>query len=227
MEGSTPSDTADTQPPLHLAADDREMHSGVYQRLMAMADICLETRRLITGDYEVEGRWVFERKTVQDFALSVVDGRLFRQAHRMAQAPEGRALILEGNENEVTSISREAWRGALIALSLTFQLPVLRSEDCAETVQLLRYAACQARRQREFVCVSTRPRVRTLERQRLRVLAALPGVGAHRARLLLDYFGSIEAVVSAEEAEMISVRGIGAHTAKQIRRIVSAGPRVG
>jgi DNA excision repair protein ERCC-4 len=210
-----------------IVADDREARTEVCQLLSTMPDVRLQIRHLKTGDFEVEGQWIFERKTVQDFALSLVDGRLFSQAYGLARYPGGRALILEGPENAVTGISREAWQGAMISLSLAFQLPVLRSADPAETTQLLRYAAGQASRERDSVVIPARRRPRTLERQRLRVLAGLPGVGAYRARLLLNHFGSIEAVVLAGTDELTEVNGIGPHTAKTIRRVVAAGPNEG
>jgi DNA excision repair protein ERCC-4 len=207
-----------------IVADDREARNEVCQLLSTMPDVRLEIRHLKTGDFEVEGQWIFERKTIHDFAVSLVDGRLFSQAYKLARYPGGRALILEGPEDAVTGISSEAWQGAMISLNLTFQLPVLRSADPAETTRLLRYAAGQVSRERDSLVIPARRRPRTLERQRVRVLAGLPGVGAHRARQLLNHFGSIEAVVLAGPEELTEVSGIGLHTATTIRRVVAAGP---
>ena len=222
MEDSIPTAASSACPRVHLVVDDREVRSAVCQQLAAQADVRLEIRHLTAGDYEVENEWIFERKTVQDFALSVVDGRLFSQARRLARCPAGRALIVEGMETENSCVSHEAWQGAMVSLGLAFQLPVLRSENAEETVRLLRFAAQQARRQRETVFVPARRRPRTLERQRIVVLAALPGVGAHRARLLLEHFGSVEAVVLAGEEELTEVVGIGSQTARGIRKVVAA-----
>jgi ERCC4-type nuclease len=181
---------------------------------------------LATGDYEVEGEWTFERKTIPDFAASLIDGRLFCQAARLGRCLGGRAVILEGPEDQCpdTGVSREAWQGALISLGLAFHLPVLRSVDADETVRLLLYAAGQVSRHRDTVFIPLRRRARALERQRLLVLAALPGVGAHRARLLLEHFGSIESVILADQEDLTEVRGIGPHTAHQIRALVAAKP---
>jgi DNA excision repair protein ERCC-4 len=210
-----------------IVADDREATTEVCERLSAMPDVRLQIRHLKVGDFEVEGEWIFERKTVRDFALSLVDGRLFTQACGLVRYPGGRALILEGSEDAVTGVSREAWQGALISLSLVFQLPVVRSEDPAETSRLLRYAARQAGRERDRIYIPARRRPRGLDRQKVRVLAALPGVGAHRAQQLLNHFGSIEAVILAEAEDLTEVRGIGPHTAHTIRRVVGAGANEG
>ena len=119
-------------------------------------------------------------------------------------------------------MSREAWQGALVSLGLALQLPVLRSRDADETARLLLYAARQAARQREAVFLPVRRRARTLEWQRVQVLAALPGVGACRARSLLEHFGSIEAVMLAAEDELVEVSEIGPRTAGHIRKVVRA-----
>jgi ERCC4-type nuclease len=47
---------------------------------------------------------VFERKTLKDFARSIVDGRLFRQAIRLANSKYKSVLILEGTGKELQSV---------------------------------------------------------------------------------------------------------------------------
>ena len=62
-----------------LAADDREPES-VVSALRSLRRVQVSLRRLKLGDYVVDGRLLIERKTLPDFALSIVQGRLFRQA---------------------------------------------------------------------------------------------------------------------------------------------------
>ena len=73
-----------TQPPLQfvrrIAIDDRERGSGVIEALRDHPDVDLTVRRLERGDYLIDRTLVVERKTLPDFAMSVVDGRLFAQA---------------------------------------------------------------------------------------------------------------------------------------------------
>jgi ERCC4-type nuclease len=66
--------------PLIVIADDRERKGEIIQFLSEMKNVSLGIKRLSLGDYVVDNRLVFERKTLQDFALSIIDGRLFRQA---------------------------------------------------------------------------------------------------------------------------------------------------
>src|SRR5258708_7837921 len=115
--------------PLLIVADDREAASPVPQALKLILGIELEFRRLSAGDYEVEHRCVFERKTVVDFARSIADGRLFVQAQKLATLREPTAIILEGRASDLagTHMSRESLLGAMVSLSLIFHLPVLRA----------------------------------------------------------------------------------------------------
>jgi excinuclease ABC subunit C len=49
-------------------------------------------------------------------------------------------------------------------------------------------------------------------------LDGVPGVGPAKRRDLLRYFGSVEALAAATEADLQRVGGVGPHTAKQIRK---------
>ena len=65
--------------PLRIIVDDRERADGkVLAALAARDDVTVEIARLEVGDYRVERRVVVERKTVADFAASLIDGRLFQ-----------------------------------------------------------------------------------------------------------------------------------------------------
>ena len=135
--------------PLRIVADDRENAGGVITALRARpADVTLAVRRLTAGDFIVEDNFLVERKTLPDFAASVVDARLFKQAEKLACSGRRGLLILEGTASSVgeTGVSREALQGALITVSVFFGLAVLRARDAAETARLLIYLGRQAQR---------------------------------------------------------------------------------
>ena len=134
--------------PIHIIADDRERKSDVIQSLMDMEDVTISINRLSIGDYCADNRLVFERKTLKDFALSIIDGRLFNQMIRLASSNSTRSiLILEGTGKDLveTGMKREAMQGALITVSLILGIPVLRSKDPYETAKLIIYATRQIR----------------------------------------------------------------------------------
>jgi len=90
-----------------------------------MEAISVTVKRLTCGDYEVGERLLFERKTLADFAVSVKDGRIFRQGCRLAQSPRRGIIILEGTGNDIASsgMRREALQGALITLTVFLGIP--------------------------------------------------------------------------------------------------------
>jgi len=134
-----------------VVIDDRERSSLVPEELKNSGQIDLRFERLLVGDYCVDGAVVFERKTASDFADSLVDGRLFLQASRLAASALRTAYILEGTALEWSALgpSREALQGAFITLMLIFDIPVLRSTDPADSARLIIFAGHQLMRLRD------------------------------------------------------------------------------
>jgi ERCC4-type nuclease len=204
---------------VRIVADDRENAGGVIAELQRLNGVEVEVRRLPAGDFIVEGRFAVERKTLADFARSVIDTRLFKQAAALAQGTHRGVLILEGTAGDMGAggVHREALQGALITVSVFYGLAVLRARDAAETTRLLVYLGRQAQ---EFARGSLpRPgyRPKGKRARQLFVLQGLPGVGPGRAARLLDRFGSVQAVAVASSADLAAVDGIGETTAGRIR----------
>lgn len=208
-------------PPIHVVADDREEGSGVIEALAARDDTTVTVDRRSLGDYRVDDGLCVERKTLPDLAVSIADGRLFRQASRLASASTRAAVVLEGTARDLadSEMRREALQGALLTLTLRLDLPLLRAKAPAETARLLCYAARQRRRTQTGAVPrasgGSRPSGR--RRTQLYVLQGLPGVGPTRAQRLLEQFGSVEAVMTASVKSLEEVEGIGPKTAQSIR----------
>ena len=190
--------------------------------------IHLERVTLKTGDFLVDNQLLMERKTLTDFALSIKDGRLFRQAARLTAVKQNTAIILEGTSRELKKIGmkREALQGALICLSLKFHLPVLRSMSPEETAWLIIVAAGQCttvKRSTKYQLPRTAPakRMNTLHHQ-LYILQGLPDIGPIKAQSLLKNFGSLKAFFSAGPSEFKKVDGIGNMTAEKIWNIINS-----
>jgi ERCC4-type nuclease len=201
-----------------IVVDDREARSGALDVLRGLVGVSVKVRRLALGDYEVDGRLLVERKTLFDLAESIKDGRLFRQACRLAETPLRSFIILEGTARSLkaTGMRRESLQGALVTLTVYFGIPLLRSRDPQETVRLMIYAARQGRAIAAGALPRKGKRPRGKLRTQLHILQGLPGVGPERARLLLEAFGTVEAVLTASEEALGSVDGIGSTTVERI-----------
>lgn len=187
----------------------------------------MTVRRLTLGDYLVDGRILFERKTLPDLVTGIISGRLFTQALRLASTSWRPAIILEGTGQDLaeSGMRWEAIQGALVTVTLFCGIPLLRARTPAETVSTMLFAAQQGQ---AYVTGSLpRPgyRPRGKRARQLFILQGLPGIGPERARRLLARFGSVEGVVNARPKELRSVEGIGKQIAEKLRWSVEE-PRV-
>jgi DNA excision repair protein ERCC-4 len=210
-----------------IQVDDRESRGAVLEALHQCPEFDVSIVRLPLGDYRVDGRFLFERKTLPDLVLSIIDGRLFQQALKLSEAGLQPALILEGTAQDFSGCGMrwEAIQGALVTVSLFCGVPLLRARTPAETVNTMLFAARQAR----MVSTGALPRhgyrPRGRRARQLFILQGLPGIGPAKARRLLDRFGSVQAIANAGSDELQSVRGIGDHLADKLRWAVEE-PRV-
>ncbi len=212
-----------TRRQIQIVIDDREVRSGIVTQLHRLEGVAIIVRRLPVGDYLIDGKLLVERKTMVDFAASIVDGRLFKQASRLNSQGLQIAIILEGIAQDISRIHvrREAVQGAIVSLAVKFGIPLLRSSDPAESARLLVFAAMQLGKSppRNLPRPGTRPKTR--RELQLHILQGLPGVGPERAGRLLDAFDSVEAAITAPVDQLMEVRGVGRTTALAIRRAVA------
>ncbi len=205
--------------PIHIIADDRECKSEVIASLLQTEDVNVSIQRISMGDYQIDSRLIVERKTLKDFAISIIDGRLFKQMIWMANSKSEGVLSLEGTASDIADLgmTREAMQGALITVSLILGIPVLRSKDSSETAKLMVYIARQIESMARGGVQRHGYRPKNKRKRQLFILQGLPGVGPERAERLLAGFGSVEAAISASSSELQTVDGIGESIADKIQ----------
>ena len=206
-----------------IAVDDRERSSGVADALSRRPGVNITSRRLPLGDFEVDKNLIVERKTLADFAVSVLDGRLFRQVGRLARNHEVRScLILEGTSEHYPklAIPMPAFQGALITVTLVFGVPVLRSANPEETADLILYAARQLHRQATLPPRRMGAKAGSVRRSQLLLLQAVPMVGPMRAEALLQTLGAPSQIANADADILAEVNGVGPAIAASIHRVM-------
>ena len=132
---------------LGIEVDDRESAGAVLPVLRECGDFHVSVMRLPLGDYRVDGRFLFERKTLTDLVAAIKDGRLFRQALKLSATTMRPAIILEGTGRELagSGMRWEAIQGALVTVALFCGVPLLRTRTPEETVRTMLFAARQGR----------------------------------------------------------------------------------
>ena len=205
-----------------MVFDHREVRSGIPDALAA-AGIDLRPEQLPAGDYVISDRLVVERKTGADLAASIKDRRLFEQIERLKETFEAVVLVVEG---EPVHIAEASWQGAL-ARALTSGASLLRTEGPEDTAAWLeRFHRLEGRPPSE---VRGRPMPRrptsNLADVAEDVLRCLPGVSTVGARRLLEHFGSLREVFTADEPALRDVPGIGAVRGAALARLFSESTR--
>lgn len=209
-----------------VQVDDRESTAPVFDLLRQSPEFQVVMQRLKLGDYLVDSRYLFERKTLPDLATAIISGRLFAQALRLAATSFRPVILLEGTAQHLaeSGMRWESIQGALVTVTLFFGIPLLRTRTPEETVRTMLFASQQGRAYAIGALPRHGYRPRGKHARQLFILQGLPGIGPERARRLLARFGSVEAVVSARPEELQSVEGIGRQVAEKLRWSVEEPP---
>jgi DNA excision repair protein ERCC-4 len=198
-----------------VLVDHAERDAPLLELIRKCGAFDLEMTRLTAGDYLIAGEMLVERKTVADFSTSLIDGRLFPQASRLAHSPYRSVVLIEGPPaTPVRDVHPHAIQGAIISLAAMWRLPVLHTSGPEDSL------ANQAGRSPQAVLRRYDRKPKRLASRRIFMLEGLPGVGPALASRLLNQFGSVERVVTADVETLQQVRGVGRKTAARIRELV-------
>lgn len=202
-----------------ITMDPRESQSQVARSLLERG-IRVKVTPLPTGDFEIGGRILVERKTAEDLAASVKDGRLFDQLGRMQGAP-ARVLLVEGSPFEgAGGLSRSALAGALASAAVDFGVSVLQAPDGEVGAEILASLARRLRQNGSTPPLRLEKAPRSPEAQLRFVLEGVPLVGPVTARSLLVRFGSIAELCQAPADELENVEGVGPERARALHELL-------
>ncbi|MCX8182236.1 MAG: helix-hairpin-helix domain-containing protein [Candidatus Methanomethyliaceae archaeon] len=206
---------------LKILVDHRERPSLTVKELIRLGAE-LEFRSLSVGDYVISECVAIERKTMEDFANSIIDRRLFEQARALRSTYSKPLIILEGRGPLMREIREEAITGALVSLVMDLGIPVIWVNDAVESAKIIMTIAKREERgDLRSISLKDRRRAKTPDEEKEYIVASLPMVEAATAKRLLSFFGSVEKVFTASERELMEVEGIGPKKAKRIREAVT------
>ena len=211
---------------VEIVADQRELDANIARDLSTRDGVETRLETLAVGDYVVSDRVAVERKTVADFVDSLVgdERSVFEQVGDLASHYARPVVVVEGTDlYGERNVHPNAVRGALASLAADFGASVLRTEDADGTTDLLEALARREQTANDRdVSVHGEKATKTLAEQQAYVVSSIADVGPVTARSLLEHFGSVEAVLTADEEELLDVEGVGAVTAERIREVVAS-----
>ncbi|EMA67359.1 DEAD/DEAH box helicase [Halorubrum kocurii] len=218
--------TAGVDEGVEVVVDQRELDSAIAKDLSTRDGLVTRLETLAVGDYVLSDRVAVERKSAADFVDSMLDSdrSMFEQVGELSRAYARPVMVVEGtNLYGQRDIDPNAIRGALASLAVDFDVSVLRTEDEGDTTELLATIAKreQETRDRE-VSVHGEKTTKTRAEQQEYVVSSIADIGPVTARTLLEHFGTVEAVMTAPEDDLLEVDGVGPVTAERIREVVGS-----
>ena len=204
-----------------VVVDKREERSGV-PRMLSRLGISLRYELLEVGDYLLPGDILIERKEVGDFLSSLLDGRLFDQASNLVEASENPTILIEGDFSRVFARfeNRAAVWGAVASLGYDFKITLLYTPSPEETANLIAMISKRTP-SREEIHLKPKKKRADIHELQLNIVASLPGVGAARAKRLLEKLGTIRAVFSADAGQLSRLGGIPYETSLKIFKLLN------
>jgi Fanconi anemia group M protein len=225
-EGSTPEPHADGEETVAIVADQRELDSTIARDLSTRDGVETDLETLAVGDYVLSDRVVVERKTVADFldTLTGGDRSMFEQVGDATRHYARPVVVIEGDDlYGERNVHHRAIQGALASLSVDFGASVLQTTDEEETADLLETIARREQEESDReVSVHGEKQAKTLTEQQEYVVSSVAEIGPVTARAMLEHFGNVEAVMTAEEDDLMDVEGVGEVTADRFREVVGS-----
>jgi ERCC4-related helicase len=205
-----------------IFVDTREQASGVMKELFEQGAI-IRTKQLDVGDYIASKDVCIERKSVEDFLNSMIDGRLFNQLVTIRNNYEKPLLLLEGNMQEIftlRNIHKNAVMGALTSIALDYQVPIINTKNPKETAEYIFNISKreQLGKYKEIRLRLGRKGLTEKEKQQF-IIEGLPTVGPMLAKNLLKKFNSIKKIANASEKKLQTIENLGPKKAKEIYKI--------
>jgi Fanconi anemia group M protein len=191
--------------------DHAERRSGIPARLAALG--CdVHPRALGAADYVLSERMAVLRRGDTDLLPWRALRRICDPLARLAGEVEIVVLLVVGRDD---AVAPELRRGAL-AKAVAYGASVLEAADAEEAACLIARLAQEDRWGPDLQRGSLGRK--TLEPDRLaeQVAAWLPGVSFVGARRLLEHFGSLRALLAADEDGLMEVEGFGPKRAAAI-----------
>ncbi len=211
-----------TDKKLTIVVDNREFNSDVVKELSLM-NITVVPGNLNVGDYIISEVVGIERKTVEDFIQSMIEGKLFLQVKALKNNYPKPILILEG-ESLVTTrkVSQNAIFGALASIATDFGVPIIPSKDAKETALLLSLIAKRETEEGRIPRVRGEKGCMSLSERQQFIVESLPNISAVLAQRLLSHFDTVKEIFNADIDDLMKVNGIGKKTAEEIVALLRA-----
>ena len=204
--------------------DYREERSDVPKFLKLLGAYII-TDNLPVGDYSVSKDVAIERKTINDFISSIIEGRLFDQIDRLRKVPRP-YLVIEGTYSEVykRKFSENAFWAAIISLT-EYGIFVVHTNSAEETATFIYNLGrrVQESEKRGEIPKGLRPNIKKKKRDEyglaISILTSLPHIGDKKAKEILRKFGSLRRFFNAKQQDIEAL--LGEKRGRDVYRVIN------
>ena len=208
---------------ISVVIDSRELGALVTRELARLGAL-VKSETLEVGDFVLSDKVVVERKDVEDFASSIIDGRLFEQAAKLKDSYAKPIIIVEGETLSGSGRVRpEAMMGAYASILIDYGIPIVWAQKASESAQLMFAIARREQIQnKRSPRIMTTAKPTTVEQEQEFIVSSLPNIDRSRAKRLLSSFQTVERIFQASKEELMSVSGIGDKISEEIRQVLTS-----
>jgi Fanconi anemia group M protein len=200
-----------------IVADYREKEIIEYLKKFGAK---INEMNLVVGDFVCSEGIAIERKTHSDFISSIIDGRIFEQAKALKEIFERPIIIIEGYSTR--QINENALKGAIASLLVDFGISLLSTRNSLDTARTIYWIAKKEQSEgKKEITIKVGKKSKDIKRMQEQIVASLPGISTVFSKRLLEHFGSVEKIFTANEEELKKVKGVGKKLAFKIRKILT------
>ena len=206
--------------------DSREQRSGVPAECERIGCEVVIVGNLEVGDIIVSDRTAFERKTAPDLLQDWLENReLFSKLHDMKAAYRNPILLFEDTvESLFTTRGIDPVKvQAMIFTIAKMGIPMVETLHVKGTALAIKwFAEKEQLEEKRLIQLHGKRSSMNPKQMKEYVVSSFPNcnVGTKTAIDLLNFFGSIEKVVTASSEELQEVPGVGKITAEKLRRLI-------
>jgi Fanconi anemia group M protein len=205
----------------------REQKSAVLQHWNEYPASCkglsLQMAELDSGDYDLGGGVVVERKSATDFTLAIMDKRLFSEVGKLKSSYDQVIYIVEGDiYGGRFHTDPVVIREAIAWMAVMQGVPLIPSPSEGFTAEVLFTMAHQAQHGMGHPVVMRNGKPFDPVNGQRYLVEGLPGVNEAMAKALLNYFGGAAAVFAAAVEDLAQVPGVSPQAAARMRKVLDA-----
>lgn len=120
-----------------IVMDDRE--DPKMKQYLKSRDVGFTVRRMRIGDYVIDGNIVIERKTMDDFCGSIMDGRLSKQIRQMKEVYTDILILVSGKiEDRTSDINENCIIGKMASIIIRDKINIIMLDSDSQIAELIK-----------------------------------------------------------------------------------------